>query len=154
MNVWVPYTVLQTATRISLIECGGVVHYVELDGWPGAYARYWQHRWTEARRFINVEHDVVVWPGALRQLWECPEPWCAYGYHLNDDFADRERTSFPYLGCVKLSAELIVATQGLWDGATDWLTLDGWLAGRAREAGVDVHQHYPPVVNANPVLLA
>jgi hypothetical protein len=97
---------------------------------------------------------VVVWPGALEELWGCPEPWCAFGYSPNDNFADHVRTLFPYLGCAKFAAPIIAASPGAWDDADDWLTLDRHIASVLRSLGFDVHQHFPPVVNANRVLLA
>lgn len=126
-----------------------MVHVDSEDG----YARFLQARWAEGRTWVNVEHDVVFWPGALRELWACPEPWCAFGYSENDCFADQSRTMFPYLGCAKLGASLIAATSGVWAQKAGWLDCDGHLARTARDAGFDVHQHFPSVVNANPLLL-
>lgn len=151
MDVWVPFTRVQPATEVVLLR---VTH----RRWPIAgedgYWEFWRHRWAGQRGFVNLEHDVVPWPGAMEAMWVCSEPWCAYGYDPNDLFADHAHTLFPYLGCVKIGAALIAGTPHMWDGPpARWDELDKHLAGRAREAGFDVHQHWPPVVNANPVLV-
>lgn len=44
---------------------------------------YWDLMCTlgeRGRPFAIVEHDMVVPPGALRALLECPEPWCGHNY--------------------------------------------------------------------------
>lgn len=148
MRILVPFTEVQVATRIAL-------RAYEVEYWDVEdYATYWQVRWDEGTDFINVEHDVVPYPGAIESLESCPEPWCAYGYHLNDLFADHVRTLFPYLGCVKITHELIALTKDCWSSweDPDWLVCDKRLAEVARSHGLDVHQHFPPVTNANPLL--
>lgn len=151
MRVFVPHTRLQVATRVALRR----VEHEPVELTAGyTYPDYWRDRWHAGEGFVNVEHDVVPWPGAVESLIECPAPWCAFGYHTNDVFADRERSSYPYVGCVKFSARAIELTRGACDGLTDWLMVDHALALALRAAGLDVHQHFPSVVNANPVLVA
>lgn len=153
MNVWVPWTEVQPATEVALL------HVTHQRAWVGrsdtAYVEFLEGRWAEQRAFINVEHDVVFWPGALMAMWLCPEPWCAYGYHETDTFDDQRLTLFPYMGCTKFGADLILATPDLWAEKPDrtWQDCDGHLARYARARGFDVHQHFPSVVNANPLLL-
>ncbi len=147
MIVRVPYTEVQPATRIALQPYTVQWREIETD-----YASYWRDQWTYGQPFINVEHDVVPWPGALEGLWSCIGAWCAYAYHHGEDYLDGQ-TAFPYIGCVKIGRGLIEATPGLWDDDVDWLVCDRHLAAGARAAGIEVCQHHPPVVNANPVLL-
>ena len=141
MRLFVPHTKIQPATRIALRSLSYVAYPVT------DYVAYWRERWVEGQTFISVEPDVVPWPGALEALDACPEPWCAYAYAPNEVWSEG---GFPYLGCVKFSAAFIAATPHIWDGASDWRTLDLHLADRAP---LPVHQHFPPVVNANPILL-
>lgn len=153
MLVRVPFTEIQPATRVALHRYEPY-EAAKIDG-THTYLRYWKECWRRGQSFINVEHDVVPWPGALEELWECSALWCAFGYHVNDCFADHERSLFPYLGCVKITSELITQLPDAWtfESVPRWDELDGWFARHARVRGFDVHQHFPPVVNANPVLL-
>ncbi len=157
MNIHVPYTKLQPVTIQAL--AGYQVTLAKVEG-PYGYRSYFRDRWRAGETFISVEHDVVPWPGALEQLWACPELWCVYGYHDNDNFADPAVTGFPYLGCVKFSAELIAATPRAWahnpcdchdQHPEDWVTLDRHIAHMLRPVWAP-HQHFPKVRNANPVL--
>lgn len=169
VEVFVPYVKLYLPTRIALIE--HEVTFISLtDGeWSSdwdiwdvseprnyAYQSYWNDRWVMGHTFINVEQDVVPWAGALEELAECPEPWCAFNYHLKCHRAHVPMTlpnGYPPTGCCKVSAEAISMTEGLWEDLVMWDHCDGHLADGLREAGLDVHPHYPGVVNANPALL-
>jgi hypothetical protein len=141
LRLFVPHTAVQPATRIALARYPAT--YVELP--KSDYAGYWRERWTEGQTFINVEHDVVPWPGALDALWRCESDWCAYGYQT-----DEQESAFPYLGCVKFSAAFIALFPDVWNGAQGWTDLDAWLALRA---DFPVCRHKPGVTNANPLLL-
>lgn len=151
MRLYVPYTEIQLATRIALRNYPYTP--VEITD-TYTYRQYWWDRWADGQSFINVEHDVVPWPGALDALWDCPQDWCAYGYHPNDNF-DGSQTGpinlFPYLGCVKFSGTLIASTR--CDRLNDWLTIDCDLAKSLTNAGYTPHQHRPAVTNANPILI-
>lgn len=150
MNIWVPATEIQTVTQICLRN---YQHYVcDVSASPFSYCEYFQKRWSEQRTFINVEHDIAFWPGSLEALWDCPHLWCAYGYHLNDNFSDHYRTLFPYLGMVKFDKEIIINSSNIFDEMKEWLGFDQIVAERLRGRGFDVHQHYPPIINANPIL--
>jgi hypothetical protein len=52
-----------------------------------SYGRYFRERWDEGKTFINVEHDTAFWPGALEEIWDCPEPLCIFG-HGKDEKLD------------------------------------------------------------------
>lgn len=45
-----------------------------------AYDRLIRRLWSEGQPFVLVEHDILPWPGAVQQLWECDRPWCAFQY--------------------------------------------------------------------------
>jgi hypothetical protein len=111
---------------------------------PDSYPKYWLTRWEERVRFINVEHDVLPWPGAFTSLWNCNQDWCVFGYGDNEIL-----THGAYLGCVKFSREFIEATPDLWtsmpDEIRDWRHCDGWLRKYAQAHGLQFHQHLPSV---------
>src|SRR6266436_7947834 len=96
------------------------VHFVQMDE-NSSYHRYWQARWKEGKRFINVEHDCAPTVDQLADLWACPHDWCSIGY--NNDL-------IPFFGCVKFSSDFIKVHQFVWEvPLMDWTKLDMWLAG-------------------------
>jgi hypothetical protein len=148
ISIFIPYTEIQPATLISLI--GYTYTPVKVEGEYG-YSYYFRDRWRSGKTFINLEHDIVVYPGALKALWDCPREWCVYDYHLPVHWErnlEHETRGIP-LGCMKISAEMISKTKDLWDVPVPWSYCDFRLTG----CGLNVHQHHPGVVNANPELL-
>lgn len=64
--------------------------------------RYWQMGDT----FINVEHDIVPYPGALEALDECEHEFCGYDYPIGHaGILGPGRGSA--LGCVKFDRKLM-----------------------------------------------
>jgi hypothetical protein len=63
-----------------------------LDGWPvekinvssddQAYYRLLADLWHSGEDFAIVEHDIVIPPGALQRLVDCPQEWCAGIYWM------------------------------------------------------------------------
>jgi hypothetical protein len=153
MDIYVPFTKLQTATRIALI--GYSYKPIKLIG-EHAYSYYFRKRWTEGRAFINIEHDIVPCPGAIEAIEQCDHDWCLYNYslpvHRLQNLEEIKSGAMP-LGLVKISANLIAKTPKMWNEPIGWSLCDKQLTDFARMAGFSVHQHQPSVVNANPVLL-
>jgi len=110
-----------------------------------SYPDYWQERWDAGEAFINVEHDVVPWPGAIEELDACPEDWCAFGYHPRTTFEGQT----VILACCKFREPFIAATLGVWEQVSprDYAMCDSHLSGFARQRGLRCHQHFPPVVH-------
>lgn len=146
-----PYTDLSPITRM-LCESyeDWEASYVGASEW--SYTNYLQQRWDNHVDFINVEHDIVFWPGALEELWSCPQEWCYYAYDLSTP-------QFPYLGCTKIKATLMDKAPTVWEdqrrkrsweerpSMPPWAWCDGWLhQAIPLEIG---HLHRPGVVNAN-----
>ena len=145
MKIYVPYTNLLQATQIALVE----YDYIPVDLKDQAYSDFLRERWAEGESFINIEHDIVPWPGAIEEIAECPEPWCGYAYHTGPSL-DPHPYWHPMLGCVKLGAELIRRTAGMWDEHIMFFLCDSTLAERGYAARLSPHRHFPGVVNANP----
>lgn len=165
LNIWVPYTNAIEPTMVSALA-PYKVNYALMDDDEG-YPRFLKRRWSEERTFINVEHDVVPWDGALESLWACEQPWCAFAYRAEEIYAEDNHT--PVFGCCKFSAEFMRLTAGVWDAmleeATDrarnpgglaigwnpkWKMCDGWLRQWAKYVIPQpqfVHQHFPEVQN-------
>lgn len=152
MRIFIPYTEIQPATKIAMI--GYEYTPIETPGEFG-YGEYFKQRWEDGQTFINVEHDTVAWPGAIEAIWECPELWCAYDAHLpvhRGRDIHHETTAVP-IALAKISKEFIERTTGGWDKNISYLYCDWNLTYLGRDIGVKVHQHFPSIVNANPVLL-
>lgn len=118
---------------------------VLLDG-DTEYARVLSALWRASESFVLVEGDVVPWPGAVRALLDCPEPWCGHNYPIASGF------NCGTLGCVKFGAALMRQWPSLWvrwEG-TPWRQLDiaVFRAVAAATGMIDFHVHTPPVAHA------
>ncbi len=146
LNIFLPFTDVQPATLISLI--GYDYLPVKLEGDFG-YSQFFRDRWNEGKTFINVEHDSVIYPGAIEALLNCPEELCAFDFHLP---IHRQRQLIPGqafpLGLIKISDSLIAKNPNFWNDPIKWDVCDQHLA----TLNI-VHQHTPGIVNANPALL-
>ena len=121
------------------------------------------HRyWEMGDSFINVEHDIVPYPGALQAVDVCPEPWCGYDYPIGyGGLQGPGRGSA--LGVVKFSRELIEANPLLsrpwryvpWNqlDAAIFTSLKGKVPERyvnARWTDIIWHEHKPAVAHLSP----
>lgn len=153
MKIFVPYTWYNPDTYKCLqrYEYTPVRMIKDTD-----YYAYFKQRWAEGDSFINCEHDTVFWDGAIESLEQCPEGWCAFATDENVDF---RRSSLPPLALAKFSDSFIQQYPDIWDnpdwaewpGVPMWQILDAWLHRHAGQRGVRCHQHFPSVINANPV---
>lgn len=109
-----------------------------------AYSRLLAAAWRQGE-FVVVEHDVVPWPGAIRELWDCPELYCAFEYPHG------RGTLAAALGCTRFSERLTRGWPNLperWEGRP-WIEMDVRVLGAVYEAtGVEGHVHGPPVGHA------
>jgi len=138
------------AARLALRQDGieFKLHYVDQDE---SYYDLLSGLWADQQGFIIVEHDIVVWPGAIGQLEECPEPWCLYPYYASVGWCSDA------LGCTKFSAELLRQYPDVLkepfptccSHSKYWCGLDRLIAHRLKEYGVEPHVHSPAVVNLN-----
>lgn len=95
--------------------------------------------WDLGHPFIVVEHDIVPWPGALRGLLECPEPWCTHAYPLG---VGNVTTSF---GIGKYTPKGPAPAE--WR-ETPWRLLDGEVIPHLIYLYGESHVHTPPVAHA------
>lgn len=150
VNLFVPYVKVYPTTFIALIGFNYQPSLTSVDD-DYSYQKFFEERWKEGKTFVLVEQDIVVWPGAVKKIWDCPENLCAYDAHLpnhqtrtlNDD-----NTEIP-LFCIKISESFIKDHPTLWDEPV----MFNMIGQRLQTAQRNVHQHYPGVVNANPVFL-
>jgi hypothetical protein len=111
MDVFVPYTQVHLPTWLGLAGVHPVG--VEVDG-ESAYLDYFRDRWADRRPFVNVEHDMLVTVDQVRQLENCEQPWCAFGY-------DGGVGQFPWLGCARFRPELMELLPSVWDELHGWV---------------------------------
>lgn len=153
MNLHVPYTCVREATQIVLRSYpGAMLHY--MDG-EGAYLAYWKQRWAEGSTFINLEHDVVPWPGAIEQINACPEDWCSFGYGPDWDLF----TGTAPFGLAKFTDRFIAEFPEVWIAydkgwGLNWRGCDAHFTGYMKTRSIFPHQHRPAVLNANPKFLS
>lgn len=102
--------------------------------------------WAKGEQFINLEGDVAPWPGALTELWECPQPWCVFAYLIH------QAMNANGIGCVKFSADFIKQMSQVWtkyprSEVYNWRSLDAMLLHEAEP--MKPHVHTPPVLHLN-----
>ena len=161
-TLYVPYTRLGEATRVFLaspLYTPCPVTLVDVSGNEGAYLAYLKAVWGRGESFINMEHDIVPWPGAVKELLGCGHPWCFYGYDQGLDCAANGCAQF---GLVRFKSAIIGALPRVWEVYIDhhrychehpWRGMDVHFFRYARERGHYPHQHHPAVFNANPGIL-
>jgi hypothetical protein len=111
------------------------------------YPDWLNQMFQKGEPFIIVEHDVHPTPAQLKELTDCPEQWCAYGYDTQDNFS--HPTASVYFGCIKFGAELIAKTKNVWQTMENktWDLVDVHFHPIARQFFTP-HQHYPAVVHS------
>lgn len=140
MHVVVPHVNLAPETRQALSDVNP--EYVDVSADETAYWRLMVHLWEAGETFIIVEHDIVVPPGALAAMWECPRDWCAHPYRMGSIVATA-------LGCVKFGAGLLQrqpkAVSRILPEHRGWNALDSMIIGTLLRNGDSEHVHQPPV---------
>ncbi len=85
MNVVVPYananSLQYQATMLNLQIQHIAAEWREMRGDAG-YAEFFNEVWDRGHVFIIVEHDCLPWPGAIAELWACPQVWCGFNTSL------------------------------------------------------------------------
>jgi hypothetical protein len=108
-----------------------------------SYSRLLTQLWNQGQSFILVEHDIIVWPGALAALSECSKLYCGYQYQISHRLGGT-------LGCTRFSKDLILNNSDFPKFWADipWHHLDGKVAEAMLSIGIeDYHIHYPPVTH-------
>jgi hypothetical protein len=141
---WVGPNGLRMETVNAVAECGfptAAKEMLEED----SYYKLIEELWADGETFITVEQDIVPAPGDIRQLAECPEPWCAFAYEY-PPFG-----LYAGMGLAKFSADLIkqfpdaMKITGGWHdakhGPAHWCTVDAWLKKYLTDGGARQHIH-------------
>ena len=154
MRIIVPWAKEFPEVRAALEADGRQAEYVYVGGSPTAYHELFLGLWHEGHGWINVEQDIVTFPGAIAELEACPELWCARAYWLGAVFG-------AFLGFTKFSDDLVRNNPGVME-AIDRLRDDGTprhYFGRLDtrlsqvlmdQLGLTIHLHWPAVEHLNP----
>jgi hypothetical protein len=146
MKIFVPYTEIDpvTAQELKAYNYTPIMMINDND-----YQEYFKQRWAEGEPFINCEHDALLWSGAIEQLEQCNEDWCAFGVYDQDSFVDKIGTT-PTLNLVKFSGSFIKRYHDLWNAPVfgKWRRLDAHIYIEVTaNHGEICHQHFPVVMN-------
>lgn len=120
MMILLPFTHLRSETYVACVKaCDHFAqfHLVPITNHEFGYADHWVDAWQRGETFINVEQDVVPSPAALREMWECPAPYCKLDYIY--PWSGSPRGVSP-IGCAKFSKEFIAEHHGLFTGRLHW----------------------------------
>lgn len=110
--------------------------------------------WARGETFAVLEHDCVCRPDIVQSFEDCPEPWCAYGYH---DICCQDETGYSpcmeawrnALGCTRFRKELLDAVPDALSSVPvdnwDWRNICDGLGNNLRAAGFTHHWHFPPI---------
>ena len=103
--------------------------------------------WDKGETFINLEHDVVPWPGALDELYNCDQPCCRFSYPMFPPGSRDERIFGAGIGCIKFTEEVIRNTTADSWLHLAWWELDGQIISEIKGAGYAIHEHSPDVAH-------
>jgi hypothetical protein len=146
MKVLCPYVDLQYATEVTLRTEEANTEFVYTGHNETAYYEMAKKAWSEKETFIIVEHDVVIWPGALRALWDCEKSLCVY-------YAPGP-VGVVGLGCVKYGSELMLRLPDHLNNVLaenkSWRVLDREMTYRLFDHGISFHTHEPMISHINP----
>jgi hypothetical protein len=135
---------------VAALEADGYVpETVDVSANETAYHDLLARLWREGRTLVVVEHDIVVYPGAIGAMLDCPEPWCVTVYRVNAEYDG-------HLGCVRFSERLLAEVPDAMDEAGRltygpppryWGWVDGRLAQILDRHGYHKHRHWPAVTH-------
>jgi hypothetical protein len=153
VRVLIPYVTLYPGVREAVEDDGWTPELVAVGHSPTAYHEAFAVWWADGEAFCVVEQDIVIFPGALDELRDCPEPWCGRPYSLSTGYG-------AYLGCTRFSASLLRSRPSLmgdidglrFDGTPRrmWGRLDTRLKQVLEDSGISMHVHWPAVGHLNP----
>ncbi len=128
------------AVKLNLATQGFLPRIVKVDR-IYSYDFLFRSLWAEGEPFILVEHDIVPWPGALAELWNCPEPWCGFPYFIFGELRSQ-------LGCTKFDPANLGECP-LTGDPIEWQVIDKAIEKRLVMRGQNGHMHSPAVTHLN-----
>lgn len=104
-------------------------HWIDTTG-DGNYWDALRRLWEDMRTVIVLEGDKFPAPGALQELWDCPNEWCSYPIPTREG---GDPAAYPSLGCTKFDRTLMLSDPDLLRhvgeldlglGVREWSRLD------------------------------
>lgn len=147
MKIVVPYTNPEAfqfkSVRVALEQDDYKADLRLVEGNEGYYNLLSEY-FSNGNPFVVVEHDIIPWPGAIKQISDCSEPWCTFSYRCAAGWLTWG------LGCVKFEPRRL---PNLMDfGCKMWNTLDRSILMAGKRNQISPHVHGPHVTNLNPVI--
>lgn len=145
-NIVVPYAPIYgtpsvlDAVKLALGVQGLRPRMVKLEQ-DFSYHQLIQELWAKQEPFILVEHDIIPWPGAVQQLWTCPEGWCAFPYACLGELR-------AYLGCTKFDP-VKLGECPLPEELLTWQVMDQRIKKTLMMRQAKCHMHEPGVTHLN-----
>ena len=142
-TVIVPYaqkSAILDSVKLGLGIQGLRPRMVKLDS-ELSYDVLFRELWAKGEPFILVEHDIIPWPGAVQELWTCPEPWCGFPYYVFGELR-------AYLGCTKFDPARLGECP-LTGDLFSWAVIDRKIENILMQRGHKGHVHSPPVTHLN-----
>ena len=126
--------------RLNLENQGIEAEYRFMRDKGPAYPNLFRELWKDGEPFILVEHDILVWPGALYLLQQCTHSWCGYSYQIRGSMES-------WLGCTKFEPARLgecpaTAELQMWQFDVP-VVVNLW------DRGIPEHIHQPGVVHLN-----
>lgn len=106
-----------------------------------SYDLLFRQLWNRGAPFIIVEQDILPWPGALAQLWQCNEPWCGFPYFVFGELRS-------YLGCTKFDPAKLGECP-LSGDLREWMLIDKVIEKNLLTKEFGGHLHSPAVTHLN-----
>ncbi len=100
--------------------------------------------WAKGEPFIICEHDIIPWPGAIREIEDCDHPWCTFWYRSPAGWLRNG------LGLVKFNPQQLPNIFAEEFAKKHWGGLDMQIANRLQAHGLEAHTHSPAITNLNP----
>lgn len=147
-TVTVPFDVggsMLKAVQVALFHERFPADYRLMKG-PNDYYELVKELWAKGQPFIINEHDIIAWPGAIKQLDDCAHPWCTCSYRSAQGWLKNG------LGLVKFDPSQLPNIFHEPFKVTHWRNLDMEVAHRLEVHGLAPHDHPPSVTNLNPNL--
>jgi hypothetical protein len=152
-----PYLHQHPTPAVTALRADGVDPEIRYTSGEVGYWELLNEFWSAGDPFILVEHDVLVWPGAIDILAACTFDFCGFPYLI-------EGRPIISLGCIKLGGPLMEVTPRLLESMDPvqrgWRDLDARFFSLLRRylesfypgqmVNQLVHEHHPAVVHLTP----
>lgn len=126
------------------------VTWADCSGGDDAYFEAVKSMWNQGETFVIVEQDILPWPGALKEIYECSHRFCIlwtpHWQSINRD------GSWTYAhGIVKYGSGLINQIPNYFNEYAEthhWSQFDWNIVATY---GSEIHYHWPPVIHLSPI---